>query len=394
MKKRILIFHDKESLKPIGGPCGYLNSLNEGLNQIKQDEIVVDFLPYVNNHHFRNNRKRAINNIFFNCLKPIYRALKHYKFIWNILNTQSSISIDLCQYDLIHFHSTLDLYKTRSQLKKYSGQVILTSHSPEPLSMEIIENGYKFEKSIFYFTYKKLIEMDRFAFNRADYIIFPCSTADEPYLNKWSEYKDIKCKKINGFRYLLTGTISAKVISKRNTIRNKYSIPLNAFVICYVGRHNKIKGFERLKEIGKIILDKYPNVYFLIGGTEFPYKGLKHDRWIEVGWTNEPHSLTNASDIFLLPNLETYFDLILLEVLSIGTPIIASNTGGNKYFKNENGIRLFESIEDCLYILDEIINFSNAQREEMRVSNIHLYQSNFIPEIFAKNYINLIKTLI
>ena len=43
-------------------------------------------------------------------------------------------------------------------------------------------------------------------------------------------------------------------------------------------------------------------------------------------WTNDPHSLINASDMFILPNKETYFDLIMLEVLSMGKIVLATNT--------------------------------------------------------------------
>ena len=62
---------------------------------------------------------------------------------------------------------------------------------------------------------------------------------------------------------------------------------------------------------------------------------MRDERWIEVGWTDEPHSLTNASDCLVVPNRQTYFDLVILEGLSLGIPIVTSMTGGNKYFKKE-----------------------------------------------------------
>ena len=93
--------------------------------------------------------------------------------------------------------------------------------------------------------------------------------------------------------------ISVKV--NREDFRKKYGIPDNAFVISYAGRHNEIKGYADLKRLGeKLLADK--NVYFLIAGKEEPMTGLKNDHWIEVGWTNDPHSLIAASDVFVLPN--------------------------------------------------------------------------------------------
>ena len=132
-------------------------------------------------------------------------------------------------------------------------------------------------------------------------------------------------------RYMPTGIVGCKAKVNREDFRKKYGIPDNAFVISYAGRHNEIKGYADLKKLGeKLLADK--NVYFLIAGKEEPMTGLKNDHWIEVGWTNDPHSLIAASDVFVLPNHETYFDLILLEVLSLGVPVVMSRTGGNKYF--------------------------------------------------------------
>ena len=59
------------------------------------------------------------------------------------------------------------------------------------------------------------------------------------------------------------------------------------------------------------------NTYFLIAGKEEPMKGLDNSHWIEVGWTNDPHSLIAASDVFVLPNHETYFDLVFLSMFVI-----------------------------------------------------------------------------
>ena len=34
--------------------------------------------------------------------------------------------------------------------------------------------------------------MDKYAFEHADYILFPCEDADEPYMHLWPEYDTIK----------------------------------------------------------------------------------------------------------------------------------------------------------------------------------------------------------
>lgn len=98
---------------------------------------------------------------------------------------------------------------------------------------------------------------------------------------------------------------------------------------------------------------------------------MEHERWIEVGWTNDPHSIIAASDVFVLPNKETYFDLIMLEVLSLGKLIVASNTGGNKYFSNFNecGILLYNSKEEAVSLIKKIMDLTSEEREKLGEAN-------------------------
>ena len=177
-------------------------------------------------------------------------------------------------------------------------------------------------------------------------------------------------------------------------MRAKYNIPKEAFVVCYVGRHNEIKGYDLLKQIGSELLEQ-GNIYFLIAGKEEPMQGIRHPRWIEIGWTNDPHSLINASDIFLLPNKETYFDLVMLEILSLGTIVLASHTGGNKYFEKmqPNGVILFQGKEDAVKKTLELKNMSRNQKALLRELNRKMFAEHFTAEIFTQSYLDLINSL-
>lgn len=63
--------------------------------------------------------------------------------------------VDLSEYDIVHFHKTIDIMEAKQSLESYKGIVMLTSHSPEPLSKEIWDNYLtKFEKIVFSKLYK------------------------------------------------------------------------------------------------------------------------------------------------------------------------------------------------------------------------------------------------
>lgn len=392
--KRILEYYRGDILAPVGGARGYLYGLKKGLDGVHNENLKIEFLP---GHTSMNNLRKfskTSHNKLIKCLLKLYRRIKHIRNNLSILNQKTDSPVDITEYDMLHFHSASEMYKLRDVLNKYKGKVLFTSHSPQPAANEYIESSSQLELFFFGRKYKQLVYMDRYAFERADYIIFPCVYSEEPYFHYWSEYGLIKDSKKEAYKYLLTGTSAAKVKRTREEVLKRHHIPDTAFVITYVGRHNEIKGYDKLKAIGEILLNKYSNLYFLIAGNMGPIGPLKHDRWIEVGWTNEPHSYTAASNVFVLPNKETYFDLVLLEVLSTGTPIVASRTGGNKYFENFHGVMLYDSIEDAVKHIETLMQFTDDAVGLLRAENKELFKTSFTPEVFAEQFCKIIETCI
>lgn len=393
---KILVYYSESNLKPVGGPAGYLFNLMTAINKLNEKEISFNLLP--KSTGIKENVRQKIKkngNKFLKSIIIFYRSYRNAKAIAEILYRTKKPSIDLNQYDILHFHTTKDFFLIRDALKEFKGKTVITSHSPQPLSGEFISQLGSFWRFIFGKKLKNLIEMDRYAFENADYILFPCEEADEPYIHEWPEYAQIKERKRSVYKYVLTGSNPAKVLTDRKTVRNKLGIPEDAFVISYVGRHNQIKGYDRLKEIGQIFLEKYPNSYVLVAGIESPIKGLNHPHWIEIGWTNEPHSYVNSSDVFLLPNRETYFDLVMLEVMSVGKISLISNTGGNKYFHKfpEAGILYFDNIANAVEKLEVIHQMKKDEINEKEAINRKIFEENFTTDIFAQNYIEFYRSL-
>lgn len=140
---------------------------------------------------------------------------------------------------------------------------------------------------------------------------------------------------------------------------------------------------------------KQEDIYFMIAGKEEPLKGLEHPHWCEIGWTNDPHSLINASDVFVLPNEETYFDLIMLEVLSLGKIIIASRTGGNKFFEKIDapGVMLYSDEKQAIELIEKVKHMNQDEREVLEKKNHELFKEKFSNPVFAQNYVNIINSL-
>lgn len=384
MKKKVLIYYPENKLAPIGGPAGYLCNLKKELDCRPDDELEISFLPAVEEtrtaHNFlkKHSAKRG---------QEFIRALK----MMNLYKKKTVVPETFLNYDAIHFHSTEDLYFCRDALKNYTGKVILTSHTPCASFMEKLDRLNPFDRKLLNGKLETLKLIDKYAFQRADYIIFPCEEAEEPYYHTWKEYETIRDSR--KYIYIPSGINACCAKVERAEIRKKYGIPQDAFLVSFAGRHNEIKGYADLKAIGEKLLEQ--NVWFLIAGNESPLKGLNHPHWIEVGWTKDPHSLIQAADLFILPNRETYFDLVMLEVLSLGQIVVASSTGGNRYFQKygASGILLYDDLQQAIEDVNAVRTWGTKDVMQAKYENKTLFENHFTTAHFAKKYIEVLEEI-
>ena len=391
---KVLIFMDKTKLAPTGGPVGYCYNIKEYIDCYGSD-VEIHFLNESEESKPASNKK-GLKAILLKFLNKHARWFMNYRFYNGIINkNQHAVKIDdINSYDFIHFHTTLDLYRERKELDGYTGKVIITSHSPIPSHMEIESDVLsKGEKKVFKKLYHNLSQIDEYAFKRADYIFFPCKEAEESYGEKWPKYLEMSNELQDKKRYILSGINACSYKHDRQAIRSQLNIPQDAFVVNYVGRHNTTKGYDLLKEMGeKLLVDD--NKYVVVCGKESPLTRLQNAHWIEIGWTTDAHSYTNASDVFVLPNRDTYFDLIFLEVLSLGKIIVASRTGGNKIFKGKsNGIFLYDTTDEAIDIINNIKKLSSEKKESLERENKALFEKEFTTRVFVENYTKLLKEL-
>lgn len=404
---KILIWDYPIHLKNSGGPAGYLYNIREYLKSSKDsnNEIVFlkDLLSIKNNQITKHQKYNRLINL-------IYKIDKLQ--IWNLLNTFRRLknwyqkfndnlfsNIDFNQFDVIHFHVCYHILSSAEILRNFKGIKILTSHSPQPLSEEFCTCPELYSP-LNRIIGRKLQKKELKAWTCADYIMFPVKDATEVYFSNPALRKFIKTN-TDKLIFCPTALID-KIPSYPKNIRKNLNIPEKAFILTYIGRHNEIKGYDQLLKIGDILLNKYNNLYIVVAGNESPLFGLKHPRWIELGWINYGQDLISQSDAFILPNKETYFDLITLEVLREGTPIILSFTGGNKYFAQLNQSErsgMFFYDYNKPFDVDSIINKLQTEKSSKGLSdyrklNIQLFNKYFTMSCYISNYKSIIKNLL
>lgn len=385
LAERVLIHFPIDRLAPKGGPAGYLYNLRLGLDEIGAE--CFDFLPPAGESYERNK-------ILQRLVPSRFKDLRRLRNFLLIPTKNIAAPADYSRYSAIHFHSTEDLFLHRQALDTFRGKVVLTSHSPCAYHQELISrlNPKDAERKADELGY--LEQIDEYAFKRADYVVFPCADAEEPYFHTWQRYSEVR--DVSKLRYLPTGIRGCLTKRSRHDVRLQCGIPDEAFVMCYVGRHNAIKGYDSLIAMALPMLNADNNAWMLVAGKEGPVPAPSHERWVEVGWTDDPHSLIAASDAFILPNRETFFDLVMLEVLSLGTPIIATRTGGNKYFEQfpTEGLRLYRGVEEFNAAIAALRGMSDGERENVKAENQTIFSNEFDCEHFARRYVDLMGDLV
>lgn len=391
---KVLLFAKERNLKNAGGPSGYLFNISEYLNKYPNENI-----------EFINERKlkRTIWGSFIYYSYQIIR--RTIKFSNKALTLLDLFYIDFCHeyftqdtidyfnsFDYIHIHSAALCINTFYH-NKTTAKIVITSHSPEPFSDEFIAkigigNIICKYPSIRDYLLKKEIA----SYDFCDRIMFPVPQAREPYMQASMLFKESFKKNEFKFFYVPTALSSVEMVTGNGNYLANDSKDEDIFKVCYIGRHNSIKGYDTLKKAASNIWSIDSNVYFYIAGKEEPLKGHQDIRWKELGWVNTP-LLLNEIDVFVLPNKQTYFDLILLEVLRQGTPVVLTRTGGNKWFEQYElpGLFFYE-YGDSSAMVEQILKVKSLKEngclEKIKEANRSFLKEKFNMPLYFESYLD------
>lgn len=104
--------------------------------------------------------------------------------------------------------------------------------------------------------------------------------------------------------------------------------------VTYIGRMDKVKGYDVLIEAGRSILGKYKNVKFLFVGGSSKLEELDKStdtRMIFTGFRKDVASILSVSDIVVLPSFAEGLPNTIMEAMASKLSVIASNVGGIPY---------------------------------------------------------------
>jgi len=130
----------------------------------------------------------------------------------------------------------------------------------------------------------------------------------------------------------------------RASLQEEFRLPPHARILATVGRLALPKGHGVLLEAFRLVQQSHPDTYLLVAG-EGPLEGqLRHSaatlgiekKVIWAGFRPDARRILAAADVCVVPSIREGFSLALLEAMSVGRPIVASDVGGNAEALNGN----------------------------------------------------------
>lgn len=116
-----------------------------------------------------------------------------------------------------------------------------------------------------------------------------------------------------------------------------FGLPEETFVVCFVGDLSERKGAEDLVRSAPAVLTQNPNARFMIVGRDAENAAAIRERIAQeglndsihlLGFRNDVKNIMAASDVFVLPTLSDPLPLVIQEAMSVGTPVVATLSGG------------------------------------------------------------------
>lgn len=407
---KILIWDKDFALKDCGGPSGYLYKIHEYLMANPSDEIIF-YSDVVGNKVHEDGKLKLVRRILSgkipSCvlIGKFFRRFtkKYFSSFYMLFHVYYEVSVlseeDIAlmnSVDYIHFHLVASVLRNCKYFKHIKAKTILTTHTPEPNIMEM--EGYmpSIKKwLICKWIRNKILKREALGYKVVNKVMLPVPSAQEAYTLSCPILKNTFESIQDKIFYVPTAMQETILINKYKKKEYAKYLSSSSFKVCFIGRHNQIKGYDKLQEIAKACWKKDFNVNFVIGGLEKPIKRLSDPRWIELGWV-DTYALLDNIDVFILPNKQTYFDLILLEALRQGVPCIISNTGGNKWFINKkiNGIYGYdyddtETASELIMQLGEKIN--TPEWDEIKGNCIKLFKEHCVLSKYMDSYLSQIR---
>ncbi|MCD6323380.1 MAG: glycosyltransferase [Clostridiales bacterium] len=193
--------------------------------------------------------------------------------------------------------------------------------------------------------------------------------------------------------------------NEKSAIRKKYDISEDEKAVGMVGRLEPVKGHEFFIKAAKKCIDKGMKVKFIIAGSGSIETELKElaanfgisDSVIFTGFLKNVAPVVNILDVFVNASYGTEASSIaMLEAMSLGKPVVATDYGGNPYQVRNEKTGLLVPIKDEDALSDSIMQLLNDSEtyanysKATKIDYNKKYTAAIMAHIIEKTYTSLV----
>jgi glycosyltransferase involved in cell wall biosynthesis len=135
---------------------------------------------------------------------------------------------------------------------------------------------------------------------------------------------------------------------QRARVRDRLGMPRNGWIVLYVGRLSAEKRPGWALDLADRLADEGVSLLIvgdgpLGGDVQSRLRRRPNVRWLRAVDRDRLAEIYGAADVLVVPSITEGVPLTLLEAVSAGLPVVATNVGGMVEFDGEPGIRLVGS---------------------------------------------------
>ena len=175
-------------------------------------------------------------------------------------------------------------------------------------------------------------------------------------------------------RTVYNGITPLKVLSpeEKSAVREKYGISDRNVVVGIVARLESVKNHAMFLEAAKVVATICPEAVFMVVGDGSMRESLEEkarqdgirDKVIFTGYLNDVSDVMNIIDIHVLTSDREALSISLIEAMSIGKPVVATDSGGPGEFISNGVNGILVGVNDTVNLTMGIVRL--IQRPDIR----------------------------
>jgi glycosyltransferase involved in cell wall biosynthesis len=220
------------------------------------------------------------------------------------------------KYDIIHAHDWLTTWGAIYLKQAINRPYVQTIHSTE------------YERT--FSPWEEIIKIEKKSLEQADRII-AVSKKTASILEQMGADK-------NKIRVIYNGVDREKFSNAKESVKQLTAALKNKKKVLFLGRLTEQKGPVQFLHAAKKVLEKYPDVLFLVVGSgpllpllvnlSLELKINKNVKFLGYITDEEQKKIYAAADVYVMPSVHEPFGIVALEAIASNTPVIISKNSG------------------------------------------------------------------